>query len=248
VAREIMVPRIDIVSLAVDATLRDALDMVIDAGHSRIPVYEENIDHIVGFLYAKDLLKCFRDNQPDLPIRSLLRPAHFVPTSKKLNDLLREMQKHRVHIMMVVDEYGGTAGLVTIEDILEEIVGEIEDEYDEVEEPEFEVIGPNAYQLSARIDLYSLSKLLNVELSDEDVDTLGGMLYGKFGHVPEPGESAVVGGWRFTVLSLDGRGIEQVRAENVNGTAAEADEAAEIVEAGDKTDGRGSLMNLPVSK
>jgi CBS domain containing-hemolysin-like protein len=249
VAREVMVPRIDIVSLPAEATLREALDTIIKVGHSRIPVYEENIDHVIGFLYAKDLLKVFQGDQADAPIRSLLREAHFVPASKKLNALLREMQKHRVHIAMVVDEYGGTAGLVTIEDILEEIVGEIEDEYDEVEEPEVEAIGPNAYLLSARYDVYSLSKLLGVQLPNEDADTLGGLLYGQFGHVPEPGESVVLSGWRFTVLSLDGRGIDQVRAESVDGAPPAGEETEEIVGAGNaKAEGRGSVLNYSASE
>jgi magnesium and cobalt transporter len=136
-----------------------------------------------------------------------------VPVSKKVNTLLREMQRDRVHIAMVVDEYGGIAGLVTIEDILEEIVGEIQDEYDEDEETYVQVLEPNRYLLNARLDLYSLAKLLDTELPEEDADTLGGLIYSELGHVPVPGEMVEVGGWRFTVLSLDGRRIEEVRAE-----------------------------------
>src|SRR5262249_5850304 len=127
VVREVMVPRIDMVTLDVETSLHEALAVIINAGHSRIPVYQEHVDHIIGILYAKDLLKCFRDQQTDAPISALLRPAYFVPVSKKVNTLLKEMQKERVHIAMVVDEYGGTAGLVTIEDLIEEIIGEIKD-------------------------------------------------------------------------------------------------------------------------
>ncbi len=216
VAREVMVPRIDMVALSVETSLRDALSVIIKAGHSRIPVYEENIDQIVGFLYAKDVLTFFASNQVDVPIRNLLRPPYLVPVSKKLNTLLREMQRDRVHIAIVVDEYGGIAGLVTIEDILEEIVGEIQDEYDPEEETYVQMIEPNHYMLNGRLDLYTLAKLMDTELSEEDADTLGGLIYSELGHVPETGEAVDVSGWRFTVLSLDGRRIEQVRAEVIN--------------------------------
>lgn len=215
VVREVMVPRIDMVAIEVETSLHEALSVIIEAGHSRIPVYEEHVDYIVGILYAKDLLKCFRDNRADAPIRDLLRSAYFVPVSKKVNTLLKEMQNERVHIAVVVDEYGGTAGLVTIEDLIEEIVGEIQDEYDSEEEIFVEAIGANIYVLNSRLDLYSLSKLLDVELPDEDADTLGGLIYSLLGHVPEQGEVVECTGWRFTVLSLDGQRIDHVRAEPV---------------------------------
>lgn len=213
VAREVMVPRIDVVALDVKTSLRDALDVVIEAGHSRLPVYEDSIDQIVGFLYAKDLLQCFQENRDDMPISTLLRPVNFVPETKKVDSLMREMQKRRVHVSMVVDEYGGTAGLITIEDILEEIVGEIQDEYDEEQDTLVQAVDEGEYIIYARYDLYSLSKLLDMDLSDEEADTLGGLLYSFMGHVPEQGESVEIKGWRFTVLSLEGRRIEQVRAE-----------------------------------
>jgi putative hemolysin len=216
VVREVMVPRIDMVALSVETSLREALAVIIEAGHSRIPVYEENVDQIVGFLYAKDVLKCFETNQVDVPIRTLLRLPYLVPVSKKVNTLLREMQRDRVHIAVVVDEYGGIAGLVTIEDILEEIVGDIQDEYDMEEETYVQVLEPNRYLLNGRLDLYSLAKLLDTELPEEDADTLGGLIYSELGHVPGPGEMVEVGGWRFTVLTLDGRRIEEVRAEAID--------------------------------
>lgn len=212
-ARELMVPRIDMVTIAVDTSLHEALDTIISAGHSRIPVYEDNTDSIVGVLYAKDLLKCYRDNQTDRPIRELLRPAYFVPASKKIDALFQEMQKQRVHMVMVVDEYGGTAGLVTVEDILEEIVGDIQDEYDVEEDDYVQGIGPNTYLLNSRLDIYSLTKLLDITVDPDTADTLGGLLYNLMEHVPEQGESIEYSGWRFTVLALDGRRIEQVRAE-----------------------------------
>ena len=212
-ARELMVPRIDMVTMNVDTPLQDALDVIINAGHSRIPVYEDNIDSVIGVLYAKDLLKCFRDNQTDIPIRELLRPAYFVPASKKADALFQEMQMQRVHIVMVVDEYGGTAGLVTVEDILEEIVGEIQDEYDVEEDDYVQIIASNTYLLNSRLDVYSLTKLLDITVDNDNADTLGGLLYTLMEHVPEQGESVEHEGWRFTVLSLDGRRIEEVRAE-----------------------------------
>ena len=216
VVREVMVPRIDMVAIDVETSLHEALSIIIEVGHSRIPVYEEYVDHILGILYAKDLLKCFHDNRTDVPIRELLRPAYFVPVSKKVNTLLKEMQKERVHIAVLVDEYGGTAGLVTIEDLIEEIVGEIQDEYDDEEEIFVETIGANVYTLNSRLDLYSLSKLLDIELPDEDADTLGGLIYSLLGHVPEQGETVDCAGWRFTVLSVDGQRIDQVRAEPIS--------------------------------
>jgi CBS domain containing-hemolysin-like protein len=212
-ARELMVPRIDMVTIDVETSLREALDTIINAGHSRIPVYEDNTDSIVGVLYAKDLLKCYRDNQTERPIRELLRPAYFVPASKKIDALFQEMQKQRVHMVMVVDEYGGTAGLVTVEDILEEIVGDIQDEYDMEEDDYVQGIGPDTYLLNSRLDIYSLTKLLDITVDTDTADTLGGLLYNLMEHVPEQGESVEYSGWRFTVLSLDGRRIEQVRAE-----------------------------------
>ncbi len=217
VAREVMVPRIDIVAIDVEEDLANALEKIISAGHSRLPVYEESIDHVIGLLYAKDLLTCLAQRQSDVPIRQLLRPAYFVPLSKDVKSLFAEMRKHRVHMAIIVDEYGGTAGLVTIEDILEEIVGEIQDEYDSAEAVLVQPLGVNAYLINARIDIYSLSKLLEVDFEDEDADTLGGLIFSVLGHVPQQGEAVEMMGWRFTVVSVDGRRIEQARAEPSQG-------------------------------
>ncbi len=215
VAREVMVPRIDMVTLDVNTSLRDALDTIIEYGHSRIPVYEGNVDVIVGLLYAKDLLKCFRDNRTDAPIRELLRPPYFIPASKKVTALFREMQQQRVHQAIIVDEYGGVAGLVTIEDILEEIVGDIQDEYDVREEAYYQPSGDHAYIINSRLDLDSLADLLDIDIEEEEADTVGGLIYSRLGHVPEQGEMLEIEGWRFTVLSLDGRRIVQVRVEQI---------------------------------
>jgi len=209
-AREIMVPRIDIVALEVGTPFGEALDTVIQAGHSRIPVYEETIDNIVGLLYAKDLLAHLRDGGPEPSLRDLLRPAYFVPETKMVDDLLREMQQRRTHMAIVVDEYGGTAGLVTVEDILEEIVGEIQDEYD-VEEPIFEQIGEREYLLDARMSLDDVNALLGTDLPTEEADTLGGLIYVTLGRVPSPGDRLEVNGLRIEVLTVTGRRIGKVR-------------------------------------
>ena len=212
--REIMVPRLDIVAVEVSAPLSQALDLIIGNGHSRIPVFEDSIDHLLGVLYAKDLLLCLRDGSQDISVRQLLRKAYFVPQSKKLDELFEEMQAHRIHMALAVDEYGGTAGLVTIEDLLEEIVGEIQDEYD-TEEPQLKKLAPEIYIFNARYDIDEVSQLIDVDLSAgrENIDTLGGFIYSQLGRVPEQSESIQFKDWRFTVLSVDSRRIEEVRVE-----------------------------------
>ncbi|RPJ01974.1 MAG: HlyC/CorC family transporter, partial [Chloroflexi bacterium] len=169
-AREVMVPRIDMVALEINTPLQEALNTIVEAGHSRIPVYEESIDHIRGLLYAKDLLMLWRNGQMDRPIKDLLRPTHFVPESKKADDLLAELQQRKIHLVIVVDEYGGTAGLVTLEDLIEEIVGEIRDEYDFNEQEVYQKVGDNEYIFEAGIDLDDLNRLLDTGLSTEDSD------------------------------------------------------------------------------
>lgn len=217
VTREVMVPRPDMLALDETTTIDEAMDAIISAGHSRIPIYEENVDQIIGVLYAKDLLRIMHQQRTHEPLRTILRPAYFVPLSKNVKTLLSEMRKHRVHIAIVVDEYGGTAGLVTIEDILEEIVGEIQDEYDAVEESLIQRSGETGYLINARLDIWSLAKLLDLDIEDEDSDTAGGLVFGLLGHIAEPGESVEYQGWRFTVLAVDGRRIDRLRAEPVTG-------------------------------
>ena len=244
--REIMVPRLDIVSMEVNAPLSEALDLIIANGHSRIPVYEDSIDHLIGVLYAKDILLCLRDGNHDTPVRQLLRRAYFVPQSKKLDELFEEMQAQRIHMALAVDEYGGTAGLVTIEDLLEEIVGEIQDEYDS-EEPQLKELAPDIYIFNARYDVDEVSRLINVDLSatHESIDTLGGFIYSQLGRVPEQGESIQFKDWRFTVLSVDSRRIEQVRVEPVGSSSPENSEqtlsqSAAAERAEDNADNTGS--------
>ena len=228
VAREIMVPRIDVLALEVETSVLAAIEAVISAGHSRIPVYEENIDNIVGLVYGKDLLKVGRDCDPAVALRSLLRPAHFIPETKKVADLLTELQQQRIHMAIVVDEYGGMAGLVTLEDIMEEIVGEIRDEYDVNEELLFEQTGEGEYLFDARINFDEVADLLHLGPVESDSDTLGGFIYAQLGRVPAPGEKVTLapaaaeseaetaaGPVQFEVLTVAGRRIRKVRAQRL---------------------------------
>lgn len=210
-AREIMVPRIDIVALDMHTPLEEARRLIIEAGHSRIPVYEESLDHIRGMLYAKDLLEVWHEGGEDFDMRRLLRPALFIPESKRVSDLLHELQQAKVHIAVVIDEYGGTAGLVTIEDIVEEIVGEIFDEYDEAVDLPYETVGPDEYLFDARIDLDDFNRLLDTHLPTELGDTLGGYIYGQLGKVPEVGETVDTGRLHIEVLEVVDRRIRKVR-------------------------------------
>jgi putative hemolysin len=214
-AREIMVPRIDIIALALDTPLEEARRVIIEAGHSRIPVYGESLDHVEGLLYAKDLLEVWQMGQQSAGLRSLLRPALFVPESKRVSDLLRELQTVKVHLAIVIDEYGGTAGLVTIEDIVEEIVGEIVDEYDHAEEARYQVVAEDEFIFDARIDLDDFNHLLGVELSDELGDTLGGFIYARLGKVPEAGEVIQTERLHIEVLSVVDRRIRKVRVKRM---------------------------------
>lgn len=209
--REVMVPRIDMTAVSHEAPMLEALEVILKAGHSRIPVYRDSIDNIQGILYAKDLLKYLRDGRTDTPIGRVARPVYFIPESKKVDELLQELQQRKVHMAIVVDEYGGTAGLVTIEDLLEEIVGEIQDEYD-AEEPTIETINSNEYLFDARVPIDEVNKLLGVELPDEGGDTLGGFIYSQLGKVPALGDRIEYRNVTMEVLSVNGRRIKQVRA------------------------------------
>jgi CBS domain containing-hemolysin-like protein len=193
IVREVMVPRTDLVMIERSKTLRQALTLALRSGFSRIPVTGENEDDVVGIVYLKDLARRVhinRDSEADL-VATVMRPATFVPDTKNAGDLLREMQKDRNHVAVVIDEYGGTAGIVTIEDILEEIVGEITDEYDR-ELPPVEELGDGKYRVTARLDIGDLGDLYGIELDDEDVETVGGLLAKSLGRVPIPGATTVV--------------------------------------------------------
>ena len=222
--REVMVPRTDILALEVGTPLLEALDPILEAGHSRVPVYEGTIDHIVGVLYAKDLLRPFRDGQAGCPLHDLLRPAYFVPETKYVDDLLRELQQQRTHMAIVVDEYGGTAGLVTIEDLLEEIVGEIQDEYD-AEEPLVQVLGPGEYLCDARLSVGDAEECAGMEIPEGDFDTLGGFVYARLGAIPKVGDQVVVGDITITVASVHGLRLGKLRVRR--GGVSPAPEAGE---------------------
>ena len=208
--REVMVPRIDMVTLEDDATVDEAVDLALQAGFSRIPVYKESIDEIIGVLYTKDMLKQLREDHNTLPVRDLVRPAYFVPETKKLDDLLREIRQKRVHMVIVVDEYGSVAGLVTIEDLVEEIVGDIQDEYDR-EEKLYEKVGENEYIFDAKINIDEFNELMDTKLDNTGYETLGGFLYAQLDKIPVVGDTIKFNNLTFTVLTTRGRRITQVR-------------------------------------
>jgi putative hemolysin len=209
-AREVMIPRIDIVAVEIDTPLMDALKAFMDSGHSRVPVYEDTIDEIKGVLYAKDLLNQW-GKEPTKPISELLRKAKFVPESKHASELLKEIRTSKVHMAIVVDEYGGTAGLVTFEDLIEEIIGDIQDEYDVNEEAEYVQNGPDNYTVDGSISLNDFNNLLDVEVSTEESDTLGGFVFTQLGRVPEVGEQIEYESLMMRVESIEGRRIRKVR-------------------------------------
>lgn len=213
--REIMVPRIDIQGLPVESNLQSVLKIVQQEGHSRIPVFKETIDSIIGILYSKDILSWLAENDPEnWDLKKLLNKPHYVPVGKKVNDLMREFKRKHIHLAIVVDEYGGTAGLITMEDILEEIVGDIQDEYDE-EEKEVVKIADNVYLIDPHIDIYDLNEELGTNLETEDVEynTLGGLVYHEYGDVPLENTEFDYNGLRITVVKMDNQRIEKVKVE-----------------------------------
>ena len=210
---EVMVPRIDIVAIDQEATFDEAVEVVLKEGHSRTPLYRESVDHIVGILYAKDLLRLIAAGGTRPRLRDIMRPALFVPESQSVDDLLHELQRRKVHMAVVLDEYGGTAGLVTIEDLLEEIVGEIQDEFDE-EEPMKVEIGPGEVILDGRAAIDDLTELVEPALEledDEEYDTLGGFVYHRIGRVPVVGDAVVIEPFVITVIKVSGRRVGKVR-------------------------------------
>ena len=209
--RDIMVPRPDVVAIDVKAPITEALAVMREAGHSRILAHENGIDNVQGVLHARDLLK-YAEAPNGEDIRSYLRPAHFVPEGKRVDELLMEFQRRRGHMAVVVDEYGGTAGLVTLEDILEEIVGDIVDEFNQ-EEQEVEVISTDEVVLDARVNLSFLKEHFAVDLEGDGFDTMGGLVYNKLGKIPSQGDQVVAGGLRVEVLSTSGRRITRVRVQ-----------------------------------
>ena len=219
IVREVMVPRTDMVFVEQGKTLRQALSLALRSGFSRVPVIGDNLDDVVGIAYLKDLVTRsheHREGESVEQVGSVMRPATFVPESKPIDELLREMQARQIHLAIVIDEYGGTAGLVTIEDILEEIVGEIADEYDR-EQPPVEWLGDEQARVTARLSVEELEELFDVSIEAEDVETVGGLLAQRLGRVPIPGAVATVAGLRLTAESLAGRRnrIGTVRVERL---------------------------------
>jgi len=207
---EAMVPRIDIVAVPANATVRQVLDRIVATGHSRIPIYQDTVDNVTGVLYAKDLLRHLRDGSQAEPAAGLAREATYVPETKKVDELLHEMQQRHVHLAIVVDEYGGTAGLITIEDLIEEIVGEIQDEYD-IEEAPIEQVSDTEAIFDARVSIRDVNDTLDLELEDDDFDTVGGLVYHELGKVPNVGDEIRVDGCLVSVLSTNGRRVKKVR-------------------------------------
>lgn len=214
-ARELMTPRMDIIALDVTNTIKEALSAFVESGFSRIPIFEESIDNVIGLLYAKDILSLLNDKDTleNKAIRDLIRPSYFVPETKRADALLKELQKRNVHLAIVVDEYGGTSGLVTIENLIEEIVGDIRDEYDIDEEEDYIDAGDGVYLIEASMDLDDINELLDCSIDTEDADTLGGYIFLTLGRVPVAKEVIETDILSMTVQSIDGRRIRKVKVE-----------------------------------
>lgn len=222
-AREIMVPRIDIVALDAKSSLTELVRTVIEAGVSRIPIYENTIDNVVGVVYAKDVLKYWGqpDNGPSLD--QIARAPHFIPETKRVDELLQEFRKKRVHMAIVVDEYGGVAGLVSLEDLMEEIVGEIEDEFD-FEAPQMETVGPDEVIMDAAVGIDALNEALSLDIQGEDFDTVGGFVFDRLGRIPVPGDEIREDEFLVSVLTTTGRRIRKVKISKVTASAEETDD------------------------
>ncbi|HVE99013.1 MAG TPA: hemolysin family protein [Mycobacteriales bacterium] len=204
IVREVMIPRLDLVTIERTKTARQTLNLALRSGFSRIPVVGEDADDVVGIVYLKDLVRRAQDGKDDVKVDEVMRAPTFVPDSKPVDQLLREMQKEQIHMAVVVDEYGGTAGLVTIEDILEEIVGEIADEYDR-EAPQVEQLDSGGVRVISRLSIDEVNEMFDVELPTEDADTIAGLLASELGRVPIPGASVILQGLRITAESAKGR-------------------------------------------
>jgi len=235
VVREVRMPRPDMVAVAGPETIADVLERAIAEGYSRIPVFESGIDDIVGIIFTKDLMRAVGEGRGAEPVRTLVHPAHFVPETKRVAELMREMQSEKFHMAIVVDEYGGTSGLVTLEDLIEELVGEIVDEYD-VEEPLIEWLAGGDSRVNARMAVDEVNDLLHAHLPEsDDWDSIGGLVLNALGHVPTEGEAVDIDAWRLTAERVKGRRIGQVRLSRREGAArrdqAEAEEGEAAVAA-----------------
>ena len=209
--RDIMIPRAQMVVIKADIDLQEALPQIVHAGHSRYPVIDDSLDNVVGILLAKDLLPLILSRDSYFDLRVLMRPTVVVPDSKRLNVLLREFRHNRNHMAIVIDEYGGVAGLVTIEDVLEEIVGEIEDETDTAEGRNIRKISDSDYFVQAQTPIDDFNDYFDVELSDEEFDTIGGLVVNAFGHVPARNDTTTFDGFEFRVVNADQRRLLSLR-------------------------------------
>jgi len=211
------VPRSHMVVISVETPLDQFLPTILESGHSRFPVIGEDRDEVEGILLAKDLLRHYAEHSGPFDLKALLRPAVVIPESKRLNMLLKDFRASRNHMAIVVDEYGGVSGLITIEDVLEEIVGEIDDEHDEEEEAHIKALGGNSYRINALAEIEDFNEVFECELSDEDYDTVGGLLLAEFGRVPETGEDTVLAErFQFRVTSADNRRIIMLEMNDLN--------------------------------
>ncbi len=214
--QEVMVPRLDIVAVEEKRTLADIVKVAIEAGHSRIPVFEKKIDNIIGVLYVKDLLNLWgKKDEEKLKVKDLIRIPYFVPETKKVSELLREFQRKKIHLAIVVDEYGGTAGMVTLEDLLEEIVGEIEDEYDKKREEEIEILEEGVALIDGKTDIGEVNEKLNINLPEkEGVETIAGFVVDYLGRVPQAGEELTYENLHISVAEADRRRVVKVKIVN----------------------------------
>lgn len=214
IAREVMTPRVDIKAAPATAAPQEIIKLIRETGHTRIPIYKGSLDHIIGIIHAKDLLR-YCETGGKFSLHEVLRPAFFVPESKRVVELLQEMRRQRTHLAILQDEYGGTSGLVTLEDLVEEIVGEIQDEYDAEPEPQVEALPDGSLLIDAKLHLDDASELLGITLESEEFDTLGGYVFGQLGHQPTEGETVRVDGWELRVHAIEGHRIRLIHAMRV---------------------------------
>ena len=219
--REVMVPRVDVIGAEADKTVAEVVDLVMHHGHSRIPVYEETIDNVVGVVYAKDLLRHHDDQARK--VKTLARQAYFTPEAKRVGELLHDMQVRKVHIAIVVDEYGGMAGIVTMEDLVEEIVGPIRDEYDIAEQEEIDFLSDHEVLLSARVSVDDVRDLLHLHIPDTDADSIGGLVYELVGDIPKEGATVQVGDARIIVETVRRQSIRTLRVTSDHPFTVERD-------------------------
>jgi len=220
IVREVMVTRTEIACVTVDATVRELLDTIIACGHSRIPVYEDSIDNIIGLLYAKDLLKQWGTDENHLSVREIMRPPYFIPESKNLEQLLQEFKRKRIHLAIVIDEYGGTSGLITIEDLLEEIVGDIQDEHDR-EEPLLTVNPDGSVTADGRLPVEELEEHFDLQIERDNFDSVGGLVFHLTGKIPSIGDIIEGNGLCLKIADADLRRVKKVAISRISSTSAE---------------------------